>query len=336
MPEDEVSTDTQPTTNLANNTRKDFLQPILEGLHNLILDDQEEQPLWCLTEEDLQGDKGDTTSEDSEPSKTLKHPQTPFSMHKNPLYVKTSPMATQEKTNANRGHPEGSKPQQPFEAKGSYLNTGKSTESTTPGANQNSFNIFSGGATSQMPASPFNPFATCGPTSDIGQTNLFESQQAPTNQKTPSNSSNPTNQSGSTPVTNPTTGGGYNPTLFGMPQYGNLGINAGMPNFGYGWNGAFPYTPYPTPGYLPNNMMQYPLPGNAFGFGGSFTNPFPNNGTPCMPNSNNNNNTSNNGKVTIVMEVAETTIMVIMGMVVMVVTITGAVVMVAIPTMGVT
>ena len=96
-------------------------------------------------------------------------------------------------------------------------------------------------------------------------------------------------------MTNPTTGGGYNPTLFGMPQYRNFGVNAGMPNFGYGWNGAFPYTPYPIPGYLPNNMMQYPLPGNAFGFGGSFTNPFPNNGTPCMPNSNNNNNTSNNG-----------------------------------------
>ena len=114
----------------------------------MILDDREEQPLWCLTEEDLQGDKGDTTSEDSEPNKTLKRPRTPFSTHKNPLYVKTSTMATQEKTNATRGHPEGSKPQQPFGANSSYLNTGNSTESTTPSANQNSFNIFSGGATS--------------------------------------------------------------------------------------------------------------------------------------------------------------------------------------------
>eukprot|EP01018_Ginkgo_biloba_P001241 Gb_28663 [translate_table: standard] len=132
MPEDEASIATQPTTNLANSTRKDFSQLIFEGLRNLILDNREEQPLRCLTEEDLQGDKGDTTSKDSEPSKTLKRPRTPFSTHKNPLYVKKSTMATQEKTNATRGHPEGSKTQQPLEANGSYLNTGNSTESTTP------------------------------------------------------------------------------------------------------------------------------------------------------------------------------------------------------------
>eukprot|EP01018_Ginkgo_biloba_P015427 Gb_26976 [translate_table: standard] len=63
-------------------------------------------------------------------------------------------------------------------------------------------------------------------------------------------------------------------------------------------NGALPYTPYPILGYTPNNMMQYPIPRNAFGFGGMFNTQFPNNGTPSMPNLNSNyggsNNTSNN------------------------------------------
>eukprot|EP01018_Ginkgo_biloba_P015436 Gb_17846 [translate_table: standard] len=150
-----------------------------------------------------------------------------------------------------------------------------------------------------MPTSSrFNPFVTCGPTSNIGQTNLFGSQQAPTNQKTSSNSSRQTNQFGNPLVANPTAGGGYNLMSFGMPQYENFGFNPGMPNFSYGWNGGFPYTPYPILGYQPNNMMQYSILGNTFRFGGLFATPFPNNRTSCMPNPNNNyrgiSNTSNN------------------------------------------
>eukprot|EP01018_Ginkgo_biloba_P000530 Gb_17479 [translate_table: standard] len=119
-------------------------------------------------------------------------------------------MATQEKLSAIGGHPEGSKPQQPFGVNNSYLNARNLTGSPTPGTNPIPFNLFSGGSTSQMPTSPpFNPFATCGPTSGIG--------------------------------------GGYNPMSFGMPPYKNFGVNPGMPNFSYGWNGGFPYTQYPTP-----------------------------------------------------------------------------------------
>eukprot|EP01018_Ginkgo_biloba_P005127 Gb_19457 [translate_table: standard] len=106
-------------------------------------------------------------------------------------------------------------------------------------------------------------------------------------------------------MANPTARGGYNPMSFGMPQYENFGVNPGMPNFGYGWNEGFPYTPYPIPRYQPNNMMQYSMLGNAFGFGGLFATPFPHNRTLCMPNPNNNyrgsgnssnsSNNSNNG-----------------------------------------
>eukprot|EP01018_Ginkgo_biloba_P036227 Gb_41261 [translate_table: standard] len=248
------------------------------------------RPIEQIPKEDLPRDKGDTTSEDSEPDKTLKHLQTLFNKHKNPLYTKTSAMSMQEKMNATGGHPEG------IQTIATLRSTGNSTGSTTPSANQNPFNIFNGGATSQMPASPFNPFATCGPTSNTGQTNLFESQQAPTNQKTPSNSSGPTNQSESMPVASLIAGREFNPMLFGMPQYKNFGVNPGVPNFGYGWNRAFPYTPYPITGYPPNNMMQYPIPRNAFGFGGMFNTPFPSNETPSMPNTNNNyRGSGNNG-----------------------------------------
>eukprot|EP01018_Ginkgo_biloba_P030968 Gb_34553 [translate_table: standard] len=220
LPEDEASADTQPTTNLTTGTRNEFSKPILEGLLKLILEDWEEKPLRCLLEEDLPGDKGDTTSEDFEPNKILKCLQTPFSMHKNPLYTKTSAMAMQEKPSVVGGHPEGSKPQQPFEANSSYLNARNSIGSPTPRANPNPFNTFSG-------------------------------------------------------------------------------VNPGIPNFGYGWNGGFHYTPYPILGYQLNNMMQYSMPGNTFGFGGLFSTPFPNNKTPCMPNFNNiyggRDNTNNNG-----------------------------------------
>eukprot|EP01018_Ginkgo_biloba_P018654 Gb_35308 [translate_table: standard] len=216
LPEDEASTDTQPTSDLATN-------------------DREEQPLWCMYEEDLTGDKGDTTSEDSETNKILKRPQTPFSTHKNTLYTKIFAMATQEKSSAIEGHPEGSKLHQPFRVNSRYLNARNSTGSPTPGGNPNPFNIFNGGSTSQMPTSPsFNPFVNSCPTSDIGQTYLFESQQAPMNQKTSSNSSGQTNQFGSPPVANPTARGGYNPMSFDMPQYENFGFNLGMPNFSYG------------------------------------------------------------------------------------------------------
>eukprot|EP01018_Ginkgo_biloba_P017665 Gb_36966 [translate_table: standard] len=151
----------------------------------------------------------------------------------------------QEKSSASGGHPERSKPQQPFRVNDSYLNVGNSIGSPAPGTNPNPFNIFSGGSTSQMPTSPpFNPFATCSPTSDIG--------------------------------------GGYNPMSFGMQQYEKFGVNPGMPNFSYGWNERFPYTPYPIRGYQPNNMMQYSMPGNAFGFGGPFSTPFSNNETLSM------------------------------------------------------
>eukprot|EP01018_Ginkgo_biloba_P009687 Gb_04618 [translate_table: standard] len=301
--ESKTPIDTQPTTNLATSMRNDFLKPILEGLRKLMLDDREEQPLQCLSEEDLTGDKGDTTSKDFEHDKILKHPRTPFNMHKNPLYTKTFAMDSQEKLTAVRGHPEGSKPQQPFGVNSSYLNAGNSIGSPTPGANPNPFNIFNGGSTSQMPTSPpFNPFSTCDPTSGIGQTNLFRSQQAPANQKTSSNSSGQTNQFGSLPMENPTTGGGYNLMSFSMPQYEIFRFNPRMPNFSYGWNGGFRYSPYPILGNQPNNMMQYSMPRNAFGFEGPFATPFPNNRTPCMPNSNNNyggvdntNNNSNNG-----------------------------------------
>eukprot|EP01018_Ginkgo_biloba_P002316 Gb_29664 [translate_table: standard] len=201
-------------------------------------------------------------------------------------------MAMQEKMSASEGHPEGSKPQQPFRSNSSCLNEGNSIGSPTPNTNPNPFNIFGGGSTSRMPTSPpFNPFATCDPTSDIGQVNFFGSQQAPTTPKPSSNTSRPTNQFGNPPLANPISRGGPNPMSFGMPPYGNYGFipraNPRMPNFNYGFNGGFPYTPYTIPSYQLNNMMQYSMAGNTIGFGRPFTPPFTN-GTPSMPNSSNN------------------------------------------------
>eukprot|EP01018_Ginkgo_biloba_P039163 Gb_28714 [translate_table: standard] len=163
---------TRLATKLATGMRNDFSKPILEGLHKLMLDDREEQPLRCSSEEGLPRDKGDIVSEDPKPGKILKSLRTPFNMHKNPLYTKSFAMATQEKTSAFGVHPKESKPQ-PFRANSSCLNAGNSTRSPTPSANPNPFNMFIGGPTSQMPTfQTFNPFATCGPTSSMGQTNL--------------------------------------------------------------------------------------------------------------------------------------------------------------------
>eukprot|EP01018_Ginkgo_biloba_P002319 Gb_29668 [translate_table: standard] len=75
-----------------------------------------------------------------------------------------------------------------------------------------------------------------------------------------------------------------------------LGAILGMPNYDYGFNKGFPYTPYPVTSPQFNSMMQYPMLGNSFRFGGPFS---LTNGTPSMPKSSNNyggiNNNSNNG-----------------------------------------
>eukprot|EP01018_Ginkgo_biloba_P036903 Gb_03113 [translate_table: standard] len=128
----------------------------------------------------------------------------------------------------------------------------------TLGANPNPFNTFKGGPTPQMPTSQtFNPFATYGPT-----------------------------------TTNPNSGGAPNPMPFELLQFRNyefnLGENLGMPNFSYGFNEGFHYTPYLVPGYQLKNTMQYPLSRESFRFGGPFALPFTNNRTPSMLNSNNN------------------------------------------------
>eukprot|EP01018_Ginkgo_biloba_P039716 Gb_39943 [translate_table: standard] len=98
--------------------------------------------------------------------------------------------------------------------------------------------------------------------------------------------------------TNSTSGGGPDLMSFGMPQYGNYGFNLGanprMPNFSYGFNGGFPYMLYPIPSYQLNDMMQYSILGNTFGFVGPFPTPFTNNETPIMLNPNNHHGGINN------------------------------------------
>eukprot|EP01018_Ginkgo_biloba_P033463 Gb_39326 [translate_table: standard] len=61
-----------------------------------------------------------------------------------------------------------------------------------------------------------------------------------------------------------------------------------MPNYDYGFNKGFPYTPYPSTSHHFNHIMQYPMTGNPFSFGGPFAPPFTNNGTPSMPTPSNN------------------------------------------------
>eukprot|EP01018_Ginkgo_biloba_P008512 Gb_04262 [translate_table: standard] len=89
-----------------------------------------------------------------------------------------------------------------------------------------------------------------------------------------------TNQFGSSPLANPTAGG-YSPMSFGIPQYENFGFNPGMPNFGYGCNGGFPYTPYLSLGGIDNTNNS-----GSNGSGGSGSN----------NSSHNRNGGNNNGR----------------------------------------